>query len=503
MTDVEVVRNLQSIFKNDDGQPIKYAERQNEIISCLATKQSNGKKINHMSVVTPSQWGKSTAAAIGMIIRAMLMPESWKIIGGTQAKAGIIMGYVLNHIFDNDIITSQLEITGGMLQKLKRERRHDKITFKRGGSIEMLSAENRNRKRIGEILLGKSGRNVVIDDSALFPDDLYTHVMRMVGGQGEEGFIAELSNPFRRNHFFKTMHDKTTHKIWIDYHEALAEGRFSQGFIDQMKKLPFFDVFYECKFPTSDAIDEQGYMQLFPDELVDGACGPVDIDTKSEGVRLGVDVATGGNNTVFALRDDRQLKIDKAIKTGGPKWIDTVQGIIIQYMREGILAPFVFIDGTGVGSGLSSSMISNHYAINNIVWGGSASEESISDAEANNLPKFSNQRAECYYKFREWLKRDNKIDYNENLVTQLKGIKYRLNAHGDIQIQPKAEMIITGCDSPDEADAAAETFAENNYFKVTHEMITASAPRADDEDFVGAGIDADALNSFTMRRYGK
>lgn len=488
MTGLEMVDKLSQLFKNDDDQPIKYATKQKEIISCLATKKAKGKKITRMGVITPSQWGKSTAAAIGIIIRAILMPEAWKIIGGTQSKAGIIMGYILKHVFDNDIITSQLDIPGGQIEKLRRERRHDKLTFKRGGSIEMLSAENRNRKRIGEILLGKSGRNVVIDDSALFPDDLYAHVMRMIGGQGDEGFVAEFSNPIRRNHFYTTMHDKTTYKIWIDYLDALKEGRFTREFIESMKKLKFFDVFYECKFPGAGAMDEEGYQLLLSEKEVDDAVGVPKIEKDLKN-RVGVDVGRGGNRSVFVLRSKKHADI--YFKAQTPNLMSVV-GKISEAMKElALRASSFFIDDTGMGGGVTDRLEEQGFYPQAVILGKKADK-----AEGEKV-QYMNVRAQCFWLLREWIKSGGVIPNDEQLVEQLKMIKYRVNSSGVLQIQPKEDMELSTGESPDEADALALTFAED---EIPH-VSEADAVIHESESFRDLGITDADMKAFGMKDF--
>jgi hypothetical protein len=252
-----ILEKLLKLFKDDNGESIQLTETQKKIIKSIVFQDSN-----RVAVICPTQYGKSTATALGIIIRVFIFGEGFTIIGGTESKAKIIGRYVIKHLFDDEIFITQLQITGGMLEKLKRERTKDYLTFKNGGYIRTMSAEYRNKKRLGDILLGEGSKNICIDDSALCDDDLYAYIKRMLGGQ-KENFLIELSNPLRKNHFYETMNDKDTKKIWIDYKTALQEGRFTEQFITEMRKEKFFDIFYECKFPESDTIDEKGYMRLF------------------------------------------------------------------------------------------------------------------------------------------------------------------------------------------------------------------------------------------------
>ena len=60
------------------------------------------------------------------------------------------------------------------------------------------------------------------------------------------------------------------HKIWIDYHQGLKEGRYTEEFIEEMREEDFFDILYECKFPEEDMIDSKGFQRLILDGKLEG-----------------------------------------------------------------------------------------------------------------------------------------------------------------------------------------------------------------------------------------
>lgn len=435
----EKVLKLVKLFKDEFGNEIKLSPTQEELFLAIVLK-----KYKRVGVITPSQYGKSLTTALSVLLRTITLPEKWVIIGGTKSKAEIIMGYIIDHIFDNPIFYSQL-LVDTSLERLKRERRKDHLTFRSGGEIMILSAEYRNRKRIGEALIGHGAQNIVLDDSCLCDDDQYAFIKRMLGGR-KDTFMLELSNPLRKNHFYKTItSDRRYHKIWIDWRVAVEEGRFTQDFVDEMRELPFFKQLYECRFPDDTEIDDKGYMKLLTDEEIEKAIAPVEFDLENEKI-LGVDIARGGNYNVFCIRQGNKAKI--VSKDRNPDLMVTT-GKIIQIMREHNIKPCnVYIDDTGVGGGVVARLKEQHYSVNGVNFGSNAKEQ-----YAKNL------RAELYWKLREWIKNNGCIEQDERLIEQLKLIKYKTDSSGKIQIQPKEEMIIYGYDSPDEADALALTFA--------------------------------------------
>lgn len=130
------------LFKNNYQEPMIFTPTQKEIIKCIAFQP-----YNRVGVICPTQYGKSTACACGILLRTICLPEKFVVVGGTKSKAEIIMGYIIDHLFDDEIFTSQLKIDTS-IEKLKRERRKDHLSFKKGGEIKIVSAEYRNKKTI-------------------------------------------------------------------------------------------------------------------------------------------------------------------------------------------------------------------------------------------------------------------------------------------------------------------------------------------------------------------
>jgi hypothetical protein len=439
------------LFHDEANKSIEFTKTQRDIIDNIVLMPHP-----RVGVIAPTQYGKSTSAACGIIIKGVLTPRKQVIIGGTRAKAEIIMRQVNQHVFDNVVFSSQLAIDGGAIERLRRERRRDNLTFKRGGQIVILSAENRNRKRIGEALLGFGGQDIYIDDSVLMDDDQYAYIKRMLGGH-KDSFLMEFANPLKRNHFHKTMTDKSTHKIWIDYRTALEEGRFTPEFIAEMRKEMFFSVFYECKFPAEGAVDEKGYQLLLTEDEIDGAVGPAELIKSRENI-IGVDVGRGGNRTSLCVRNGNMAAIWRAEKTPS---LMTVAGLCIEAMQEWDVKPNnIALDDAGMGGGPTDRLKEQNYHITPVILGGSA------DKRPNSKIQYKNIRAQCYWRLREWIKGEGEFDGNpgmiadnDNLKAQLRLIKYRIDSSGNIQIQPKEDMQLVSGESPDEADSLACTFA--------------------------------------------
>ena len=259
------------------------------------------------NVIAPTQDGKSLTIAAATTLVASTQPERFTILAPSDKKADIIMAYVRDFATQHPIISSQLELDkSDTLDRLKRERSKRHITFKRGGGVQTLTLDARNGKRSIEAAMGFGSKNVIEDEASLIEDPLHATVMRMLGGYNyDESFLLKIGNPFYNNHFKRTSLDPNYNRIHLDYHDSLRDREagfhgFDPKFIEEMRGEAFFDVFYDCKFPPEDTIDDQGYRQLLTSAEIQQ--GPVDRSQVKRGAKLGCDIGGGGDPNVFTIR---------------------------------------------------------------------------------------------------------------------------------------------------------------------------------------------------------
>lgn len=416
-----------------------------DLIDALLKKEyylSNG--FNRIQIIAPTQYGKSNTIAMGLLIRAVIRNERWAIVTGSQPKSDVIMGKVIEHLFDHKVFYSELEFdTQEVLDRLKRERSKQNLVFRGGGAIRTFAADSRNRGRVKESLMGFGSPNIVEDESALIPDDLQSTVLRMLGGY-DGGYLVKIGNPINRNHFHKTWNSEKYYKLFIDYHQALKEGRYTQEFIDEMKSEAFFDILYECKFPGEEEFDLEGYRRLLSDGEIMGAKG----EKKHEGVlKLGFDVGEGGDSNVGVLRSNHYAEIVHESKISDlMATTRIIDGLIKEYKLSG---DNVFVDATGIGSGVASRLNEIGHGIIGVKWGAKPKKDT-----------FANLKAENYWDTRTWIKEggilQGKDGFNELMI-----IKYKEDTQGRICMQGKDELRKKGIKSPNVADALAMTFNKN------------------------------------------
>lgn len=401
------------------------------------------KKEKRVQVICCTQYGKSFAVAIAVLLCMTVKNEKFLIVAPTEKKASIIMSYIIDLMGKSPIFYLQLDYEkGDTYERLKRERSKKKITFSNGGAVEILSLDARNSKRNIEAAMGKGSKNVILDESSLVPDLVYATVKRMLGGYGNEGFLLEIGNPFYRNHFFRTWHSEQYKKIFIDYKQALNEGRFTKDFIDEMRKEALFDVFYECKFPEEDLVDEKGYRQLLTTKELE-TCFTNEFVFEGD-LKLGVDVGAGGDKTVFCLRSEKTATILLSHKSA-----DTMTNVqlVLEYQEKyGIKDYNIFIDDIGVGRGLTDRLRELGKKINAVSWG--------ERAVAKN---YSNLKAEAFFNLANWIKNGGKLVENLNWH-ELSLIKYKVTSDKYISIESKEEFKKKWGKSPDFADALALSF---------------------------------------------
>ena len=454
-TTFDLVKNL---YRNDFGRPFEMTPGQNEIFDAIFKKQHR-----RLHIMTFTQYGKSDVVSMAVLTRVATFGERFAIIAPSQPKARIITGYLIKHIFDNEFTTARFKIKEGeSTEVIRRERSKNRLTFDCGnnqvGEVFILSAESRltSGEDIGNSLMGFGAPNVIMDEAALISDEADAKAMRMVGGFTGTGddFVVKIGNPFTRGHFLKAYEDPAYFKINVNYERGIAEGRLTEGFVTEMGKKPYFRVLYLNKFPEADDIDAKGWTQLVSEEEVERFIA-TDKEIKHVGEkRLGNDVARGGANfTVWNLRSMNYMEV---LGKSHDDNLTEIAGQTLFFMKEkGVIAENVFIDDVGVGGGAVDPL---HYQQKN-VRGINVGLPALEGA------RFTNIRAEAYWRFREWLKRGGKLCacHKDEWIAQLPKIRYKPDSKGRLRIKSKDEMRAEGTDSPDVADAGMLTFVRQEH----------------------------------------
>lgn len=438
---------IRSRFKNDEGQAFEATDGQAEIFCAIA-----GMAYPRLFITAVTQYGKSDIAGQAILTRVSTIPEKVAIVAPTNKKAGIIMGYLIDHTFDNEYTKQKFQIgTGESEERIRRERNKEHLTYrcKDGiGEVYTLSAEGRRTKDIINALLGFGARRVLIDESPLLSAEHYTSVLRMIGGY-KDSTLIEIGNAINRNHFYRASRDPAYKKIRINYLQSVEEGRQHLAYFEEMKrKMPtqMFKSLYECEFPTSDQMDTEGYMPLLTEDELDRAYTD-QIDLFGD-VYLGCDVASGGRNkSVIVIRGRNGAKVKLESESSDTmSLVGTILKLTDQYAIE---SRNVFIDALGVGRGVYDRLVETlGEEVNGINFG----NKSLSD-------DFADIKAQMYWGAAEWIKHGGRLE-RHNGWEELLEIRYKYQSEKKIRIIPKDELLRRGVESPDYGDALALTFAK-------------------------------------------
>ena len=312
--------------------------------------------------------------------------------------------------------------------------------------------------------MGFGAANIVEDESALISGKDHAFVARMLGDK-TDNYLFKVGNPFESEHFKKSYEDPAYAKIVIDYKQGIDEGRITSEFVEEMKKQPFFDVLYECKFSDANMVDEQGYSRLIKESDVKQT-----VVVPFGELRMGVDVAEdGGDWNEIVLRWANYAKIALKYQSG-----DTMGlvGRIIQLATElNILDRNIFVDSIGIGKGVVDRLYEQGWKVNAVKVSEKAQDEF----------QFSNLRAENYWKLRAWIASGACLEPHEDW-NQLTQIKYKVrDSTGKLLIIDKESMRKQGVGSPNGADALMLSFSRDSI--INRDKIKTAEERATLREF--------------------
>lgn len=419
-------------FKTDDGSPLRITPNQENIIRAILAR-----KPKRMLIWATTRWGKSLAIALGAILAAVLFGgEKIRIIAPTADLARVIMEYVLKHILDHPDLVNSLTLSGKTEERLKQQLSKERITFRNSSEISILSAGIGTE---GRSLLGRGGTIIIIDEAESIPSDLIkTRVMRMAG-EDSEAMVICISNPIFRGFMYEMQENERWEKVKIDWKTAVAEGRISQDFIDEMRANltpQEFKIWYEADYP------EDTEDTLIRSEWIERAVKAEIPDGEVEMRIAGVDLAAMGQD-LTVLHDVKVIgdffDANKIPVSWAKKEMSESAGKIINYMEEHKITK-ANVDDTGIG-GLASLLKEHNgdWHIHGINFGAGAVR-----------PNCSNMKAEIYYNLYTLFK-DNKIKIpnHSTLKHQLNNLKMEFMSNGKIRINNGQSK------SPDFADALA------------------------------------------------
>lgn len=431
----EACLRLLSLFKVEGKSADEVVtEGQLQIFGALVLKKSP-----RINIITATQYGKSLFVALACLVLSCIDGEVVCVAAPSEDKARIIMRYYLLHMADHPIFYSQLE-KGVLLDRLIMEASKDRLVLKNKGGVFILSVHAKNSQKGFEAAMGEGSKILIADEACLIPDAIESTIFRMIAGKGESAMYVKISNPFYRNHFYKSSQDPRYLQLLIDYKQGLKEGRYNYDFIEEARTKPNFDILYGCKFPPEGSTGKDGYIRLLMDKEIE-AC------TIQDGVHsgyriLGIDPAAGGDNSAVVLKSAQfqQVMFNQQLDN-----TMDLYGVVTDIYREW-QCDMVVIDKTGVGQGLYDRLKNADYPVRGVAFNEKAEDE-----------MFANFKADLHWRQRKWLLSGGRFIAHPSWQ-EFQNIKYK-NKDGKIIIQPKEDLLKEGILSPNVVDAAVLTMA--------------------------------------------
>jgi hypothetical protein len=268
-----------------------------------------------------------------------------------------------------------------------------------------------------------------------------------------------VSNGTRANGYFFDTHHKDASR-WQNYSfSSLDSPRVDQKYVNGIiEKYGLDSIQYAIRvlgqFPKEDGMDDSGYVPLLQDQSIRTQPDFGSSLTFGEDAILGVDPAGDGDDkTSWVLRDTfKAKKLCEEAKSTAKTIAEKTMTLMMEY---GIKPSNVVVDAFGTGMDVGKEIaLASRGTINVTTVNTGEKPTTETDQEL-----YLNMRAECYYKAKIWLQTGGEIVENGNFKEELKGIRYKRNLAGKIQIMPKLDMKKKyGLKSPNDADAFSLTF---------------------------------------------
>lgn len=392
-------------------------------------------------------------------------------VGKTYLSATLICQYLDTHIPGYAIVSgaSWTGIMKTVWPTLRRVLRNSPVAL--GG--ELLNTEWRRGDQWGAFCCSpdqpenfsgfrtENGALILVDEASALDYKVHEAIMGLASARGSK--VIYLGNPLTPEGAF---YDSFSNPDWINFsisahevadlnipglatHEWIAMREREWG-----KDSPMYKARVLGQYPDS------VYNSLISLSWLPKMITPKILKPKGT-KKLGVDVARfGDDRTVLLVRDDRCV-ID-CLAYHGLSTTETAGLVRNTAEKYHISQEEIFIDDTGVGSGVTDRLHEDNVYVTPINFA-----ERAADTET-----FKNQRAELYFAIRDRVREDTDNQFYipkqyMDLAKELTWPTYKFTGSGQILLEPKEDIKKRKKKSPDLADALALSFADSKkYFGI-------------------------------------
>ena len=107
-------------FRDMEGNDFRLTQGQEEIFKSIYEKD-----ITRVAVKAVTQYGKSEVASMALIALAIERVEKILIIAPSIKQSSIIMGKVIDHLFEYPLVTAMIDYSSQALERLKHYQKED------------------------------------------------------------------------------------------------------------------------------------------------------------------------------------------------------------------------------------------------------------------------------------------------------------------------------------------------------------------------------------------
>ena len=415
---------------------IELTPKQQEIVRTIAYTEHS-----RVTIACPTQWGKTFGVAAGVLIYlAFRKNKRVLLISPILEQTKIMRNYISNFIIASPMLENMLDIALTGLDRLKAEVSKQRLTFKNGCTLTILSAEG-----TGERLMGHGADLCILDETSLISDDVYrTRIIRMLGAN-PDSVLVEIGNPWSRdNHMYHHWIDPKWKKIHITDKIALQEGRITQPFLDEVKEEVSkmeYQILYKAEFPT------EGIDSLFKFKDIQAAT-QLEADFPKDAKKIiSCDVADRGMDrtvVMYGRESEGFYAIDEIFVEDTSENTEIAGRIVDLFRRHG--ADTINIDTIGVGVGVVSRVreVLEHEDVTvqachfgEAAGAGTSSKADRVRARESDSPRkrFSNKKAEQYFRLKDLFEEGQiSIPQDRKLIAELMIMTWDFTSNGKVKI---------------------------------------------------------------------
>ena len=465
-------KNVRFLCKFYFGETL--TAKQCEIIKAICFKESK-----RILILSLTRYGKSYSVAMAVLLYILFNPgKKIGLIAPVHTQTSILRNYIAGFAVRHEKFMELIEMDVVGIERLKKEVSKNRITFKNGCSLQVLSAEGAATR-----LMGWGFDLVIVDESCLIDMEVFNQKISRMLGDSDKSMLVEIGNPWNRdNHFYQHWLDPGFLKIHVGWQEALAEGRISQEFLEEQRKILTkneFMILYEAQFPeeSEDAllrtvwIEEalkrrfdwdapfrkeqelrallqariaagEGESSLVPvlEKLGYGASAAYEmvLNVKQKArqelikvpkVVMGVDVAEMGlDSTVITVARAFEGRLELIDVQWWDKKDTMVTAGKVDELAKKYKPGVINVDATGVGSGVAARL-------QELGWNARAIKVGASATNDRNKARFSNLKAEYFWRMRDLFEQGQiAIVSKGKLVEQLALMRYEVGSTAKIRI---------------------------------------------------------------------